>query len=200
MSNPAESGDPQHPGRATAAVVRRALWVCAAAFGFCFAMIPLYRIYCEITGANGKTGRIAEASAGAVDLSRSVTIQFVSSVNSSLDWGFQPLHRSIVVHPGAVTEARFVARNNGLTTVVGKAVPSVAPNDASLYFNKTECFCFTEQQLNPGQSMELPVRFVVDPALPADIHMLTLSYTFFADEIATRKLALVAPSPDNRGS
>lgn len=181
-------------------MVKRALWACTGAFAFCFAMIPLYRIYCEITGANGKTGRIAMAAAGEIDASREVTVQFVSQVNSSLDWEFRPLKEAVRVHPGAVQEALFVVRNNGLTPVVGKAVPSVAPNDASLYFNKTECFCFTEQLLAPGQSMELPVRFVVDPALPGEITLLTLSYTFYADDIATRRLALVPASPDNRGT
>lgn len=184
----------------TARVVRRAVWACAGAFAFCFAMIPLYRIYCEITGANGKTGRIAAASAGEVDLSRKVTVQFVSSVNSSLDWEFRPVAEAVSVHPGSVQEATFVVRNNGPVPVVGKAVPSVAPNEASLYFNKTECFCFTEQLLAPGQTMELPMRFVVDPALPTEIGLLTLSYTFYADDIATRRLAQQPASPDNRGT
>lgn len=180
--------------------VRKALWACLGTFSFCFAMIPLYQIYCEITGANGKTGQIAAARAGAVDTSRSVEVQFDGAVHSGLSWAFQPLQRSMKVHPGAIIEAKFVARNFGPVAVVGKAVPSVAPGEASLYFNKTECFCFTQQKLDPGQTMELPVRFVVDPAMPGSVHRLTLSYTFFADDIATAQLAAQTDLPVHPGS
>ena len=93
------------------------------------------------------------------------------------------------VHPGALTEAWFNASNASGRAIVGNAVPSVAPNTASIYFNKTECFCFTEQVLKAGESRRMPVRFVVDPKLPADIPALTLSYTFYNNELATKKLA-----------
>jgi cytochrome c oxidase assembly protein subunit 11 len=184
----------------TRQTVKRAVIACSGAFAFCFAMIPLYQIYCEITGANGKTGQIAAAAAGQVDTSRLIKVQFDGAVHSGLTWAFQPLQRTLSVHPGQVIEARFVARNYGAVSVVGKAVPSVAPGEASLYFNKTECFCFTQQRLDPGQSMELPVRFVVDPAIPTNVHVLTLSYTFFSDDVATAALAQHSVSPDNAGS
>lgn len=195
------SGEPALDRQAQARqTVKRALLASVGAFAFCFAMIPLYQIYCEITGANGKTGQVAAAAAGEVDTSRTVKVQFDGAVHSGLTWAFQPLQRTMEVHPGQVVEARFVARNYGALPVVGKAVPSVAPNEASLYFNKTECFCFTQQKLEPGESMELPVRFVVDPAMPGSVHVLTLSYTFFNDDVATAELAQQGVSPDNPGT
>jgi len=93
------------------------------------------------------------------------------------------------VHPGVLNEAWFDATNAAPGAIVGNAVPSIAPNKASLYFNKTECFCFTEQTLNAGESRRMPVKFVVDPKLPADIGTLTLSYTFYNNELATKRLA-----------
>jgi cytochrome c oxidase assembly protein subunit 11 len=180
-------------------VVRRILMVCAGSFLFCFALIPIYSIYCEITGVNGKTGALASGSAGAVaiDTSRTVKVQFDAAVNSGLPWSFRPKVASIDVHPGQTTEVLFEATNLGDNDLVGQAVPSVAPNRASIYFNKTECFCFTEQTLAAGQTRDMPVRFVVDPALPKSVSTLTLSYVFYLNDIATGRLAQHAPLPDN---
>lgn len=170
------------------ALVRRILWVCAGSFAFCFALIPLYSIYCEITGINGKTGRV-QAPVAAVDTSRTIEVQFDAAVNAGLPWTFRPKVASMRVHPGQVVEAQFLAANDGDADLVGQAVPSVAPNRASIYFNKTECFCFTEQLLKAGERREMPLRFVIDPGLPADVRVLTLSYTFYLNDIATDRLA-----------
>ncbi len=169
-------------------IVKKTLITCAAAFGFCFAMIPLYSIYCEITGANGKTGRLNPAVIAAVDTSRSVQIEFLTAVNSGLSWHFKPELSKIDVHPGELMTAYFVATNDTNEAIVGNAVPSVAPNEASIYFNKTECFCFTEQMLKPGESRRMPVRFIVDSAMPKNITVLTLAYTFYRNETATQAL------------
>src|SRR5690606_11708741 len=115
-------------------------------------------------------------------------------VNSRLPWAFAPEVSRIEVHPGALTEVWFDATNTSAEAIVGNAVPSVAPSAASLYFNKTECFCFTEQKLDGGESRRMPVRFVVDPRLPDHVKTLTLSYTFYENEIATRRLAAPAAS------
>jgi cytochrome c oxidase assembly protein subunit 11 len=183
------------------AVVRRILWVCAASFVFCFALIPIYSIYCEITGINGKTASAGNGSGAAgamsVDSSRTVTVQFDAAVKSGLPWAFKPKVSSIDVHPGQVTEVLFEATNLGATDIVGQAVPSVAPNRASIYFNKTECFCFTEQTLEAGQTRDMPVRFVVDPALPKNVSTMTLSYVFYLNDIATGRLAQHATVSDN---
>jgi cytochrome c oxidase assembly protein subunit 11 len=156
----------------------------AAMFGFGFAMVPLYNVFCEITGLNGKTGRIeAEAALSqAVDMEREVTVEFVVSVNSDLPWEIKPMVRKIKVHPGAVTEVKYAARNITGNTVIGQAVPSLVPGVASKYFNKTECFCFTQQALAAGEYKEMPVRFVVDPGLPKNVNSVALSYTFYRME------------------
>lgn len=181
--NPTHLAAPDHRK-----IVKKTLIMCASAFGFCFAMIPLYSIYCEITGANGKTGRINPTAIAAVDRTRSVQIEFLSAVNSGLSWQFKPELSKLDVHPGELATAYFVATNDTNEAIVGNAVPSVAPNKASIYFNKIECFCFTEQMLKPGESRRMPVRFIVDSAMPKDITVLTLAYTFYRNENATQSL------------
>lgn len=180
-------------------VIRKILWVCAGSFLFCFALIPIYSIYCEITGINGKTGsaRASANAGGVVDTTRTVTVQFDTSVKAGLPWAFRAKQASIEVHPGQVTEVLFEASNLSASDLVGQAVPSVAPNRASIYFNKTECFCFTEQTLAAGETRDMPVRFVVDPALPANVSVMTLSYTFYLNDIATGRLAQHAVVPNN---
>ena len=173
-------------------VLKAALIVCACAFLFGFAMVPIYRIACEhvfgIKLAQGAASK--EKTSGFIeDDTRTIRVQFVAGVNSKLPWAFQAERTSIDVHPGKLTEAWFDATNRAEETIVGNAVPSVAPSTASLYFNKTECFCFTEQVLKAGESRRMPVRFVVDPKLPKDITELTLSYTFYENNVATQRVA-----------
>ena len=180
-------------------VIRKVLMVCAGSFLFCFALIPIYSIYCEITGINGKTGNAGgtSAAAGVVDTTRTITVQFDTSVKAGLPWSFRAKQASIEVHPGQITEVLFEASNMSANDLVGQAVPSVAPNRASIYFNKTECFCFTEQTLAAGETRDMPVRFVVDPALPANVSVMTLSYTFYLNDIATGRLAQHAVVTNN---
>jgi cytochrome c oxidase assembly protein subunit 11 len=173
-------------------VLKAALIVCACAFLFGFAMVPIYRIACEhVFGIKLAQGAASEAKVSAYteDTSRTVRVQFVASVNSKLPWAFQSEAPSVEVHPGKLTEAWFDATNHSKEAIVGNAVPSIAPNTASLYFNKTECFCFTEQLLKPGESRRMPVRFVVDPKLPKEVTELTLSYTFYENTVATQRVA-----------
>jgi cytochrome c oxidase assembly protein subunit 11 len=182
---------------------KRAALVCVCMFLFGFACVPIYRIACN----HGYLGpRVQNAPDGTValgdlkvDESRWVTVQFIGNVNSKLAWQFAPENFSVKVHPGQLTEAWFDATNHADNSIVGNAVPSIAPNQASLYFTKTECFCFTEQTLKSGESRRMPVKFIVDPKMPADIETLTLSYTFFNNELATKKLAAeeahVSPKP-----
>jgi len=173
-------------------VLRRALWTCLAAFSFAFALVPMYRIACEqIFGIKLDGTPVAEASLAAdrIDTSREVVIEFDTTVNSKLPWSFRAERATLRVHPGQLTEALFFARNDSDAPIVGQAVPSVAPSSASIYFNKTECFCFTEQLLAGGEERAMPVRFVVDPDLPAKVTTLTLSYTFYNNDHATARLA-----------
>ncbi len=154
--------------------------VVVAMFGFGYLLVPLYDVLCDITGFNGKTG-VVEASqlSEPVDSSRLVTVQFMGTVNSRLPWAFTPTQGEMRVHPGQVYEASFETRNLSGTAVTGQAVPSVAPLQAAVYFNKTECFCFTQQVLQPGETKTMPLRFVVDRDLPPGVTEVTLSYTFF---------------------
>jgi len=165
-------------------VVRRLLIAAVAMFGFGFALVPLYDVFCDITGINGKTGRIAAEAALSqrVDKGRTVTVEFLSSVHSDLAWDFKPVVRRVKVHPGEVTEVNYFARNKTGEMVSGQAVPSLAPGVAAKYFNKTECFCFTRQTLGPNEEKLMPLRFVVDPELPEDVGTVSLSYTFFHAE------------------
>lgn len=154
--------------------------VVLAMFGFGFALVPLYDVFCEITGLNGKTG-VVEASSldEVVDETRLVTVEFTGSVNSRLPWAFAPIRQKMKVHPGKIYDASFIARNLGPVAKVGQAVPSVSPATASRYFDKIECFCFSAQRFESGEERELPLRFVVDTELPEEIKTVTLSYTFF---------------------
>jgi cytochrome c oxidase assembly protein subunit 11 len=172
--------------------LRRALITCGAMFLFGFACVPLYRIACvHVLGikVDGQAADTAKVALLKVDASRWVTVQFVGSVNSALKWQFAPEQVSMRVHPGELNSAWFDATNVAPNAIVGNAVPSIAPKTASTFFNKTECFCFTEQTLQAGESRRMPVKFIVDPQLPRDVDVLTLSYTFYNNELATKKLA-----------
>lgn len=152
-----------------------------AMFGFGYLMVPIYDVFCDITGINGKTGEISQeqARAGMIDMDRLITVEFDTNVNSKLPWAFKAQKYKMKVRPGEIAEAVFTVINQSDRDIVGQAIPSVAPAQASLFFNKTECFCFTQQTLAAGEQKEMVVRFVVDAKLPKKIKTLTLSYTFF---------------------
>lgn len=162
--------------------------VALAAFGFAFALVPLYRIACEkVFGVRLEKGP-AEVVRHDTSQERWVTVQFDGGVNSKLPWQFAPEQSSMRVQVGRQYEALYFARNTSERGIVGSAVPSVAPARASAYFNKTECFCFTAQTLAAGESRDMPVRFIVDPSLPAGVKTITLSYTFYKNDAQTAAL------------
>jgi cytochrome c oxidase assembly protein subunit 11 len=164
----------------TGRLVAKLLLTVVGMFGFGFALVPMYDVFCEWTGLNGKTGgRVAYSTTQLIDAERVVTVQFTASNNAAMAWEFRPLQHQVQVHPGELTEIRYYARNPGAERSVGQAVPSVAPLRAADFLRKTECFCFTQQVLEAGEGLEMPVLFYVDPALPADVSKLTLSYTLF---------------------
>lgn len=150
-------------------------------FAFGFALVPLYDVICDITGLNGKTGGRYEyqAEAVGVDESREVTVQFSASNNAGMAWEFKPMQNQVTVHPGELTEVKFYARNPTGKRMIAQAIPSVAPSRSADYLRKTECFCFTQQVLEAGEEVEMPLLFFVDQAIPGDIHKFTLSYTLF---------------------
>lgn len=153
-------------------------------FGFGYLMVPIYDIFCDITGLNGKTGAISsvQASQMEVDTSREIKIQFTSSINKQGNWEFRPLEPTMTVNPGKPYTTKFIAINKRNEAVVSQSVPSVTPNKAAAHFDKTECFCFTEQKFEALEEREMPVTFVVGRAVPQDVDTITLSYTLFTKE------------------
>lgn len=150
-------------------------------FGFGFALVPLYNILCQLTNQNGKDADLLAVSAvqEQPDLSREVTVQFMTTVNGGRDWAFRPEQASIKVHPGQLYTVNFTARNPGDVALVGQAVPSVTPWNAARYLKKTECFCFRQQPFKAGEEKLMPVRFMLERSLPSEVDTVTLSYTFF---------------------
>jgi cytochrome c oxidase assembly protein subunit 11 len=150
-------------------------------FGFGFALVPLYGAICQLTGLNGKnTGMLAAADVQEQsDPNRTVKVQFLTTVNGGRVWSFSADQPMIEVHPGQLYTVYFEAKNQQDQDVVGQAVPSVAPWNAARHLHKTECFCFNQQPFKANEAKRMPVRFMLDPALPADVDTVTLSYTFF---------------------
>ncbi|MDH5824564.1 cytochrome c oxidase assembly protein [Luteimonas sp. RD2P54] len=166
--------------------------ISVAAFAFTFSLVPVYRIACEkVFGIRLDGSAAAAEPAGAAQPvpGRVVTVEFDASVNSKLPWSFRPNQARMQVRVGEIHEATYYAHNDGGRAIVGSATPSVAPARASGYFQKTECFCFTAQTLEAGETRDMPVRFIIDPALPPDVSTVTLSYTFFKNDVATERLA-----------
>ena len=176
--------------RNTAGIVKL-VGIVLAAFALTFSLVPLYRVACEkvfgIRLDNAPSAPIADAAASEKP-ARMVTVIFDGDANSKLPWAFHPEQASMQVRVGEQYGTQYFARNDGGRAIVGSAAPSVAPARASKYFNKTECFCFTAQTLAAGESRDMPVRFIVDPALPDDINTITLSYTFYKNDALTAQL------------
>jgi cytochrome c oxidase assembly protein subunit 11 len=167
----------------------RLIGVVVAVFILTFSLVPLYRLACEKVFGIRLDNRPAQSQlSGAPASARLVTVEFDGGVNSKLPWAFHPQVQRMQVTPGKLYDAQFFARNEGKRAIVGSAVPSVAPARASQYFVKTECFCFTAQTLDAGESRDMPVRFMLDPDLPADVSTVTLSYTFFKNDALTARL------------
>lgn len=166
-------------------------------FGY-FVLVPLYDYLCEITGLNGKTGRLDTAQGNTTmaysvaDVfggdNRWVTVQFTSSMGKGLPWEFKPLVSKMRVRLGEQNIAYYTAHNNSSETITGQAVPGVVPGRAARYFKKVECFCFTKQVLKPGETKKMPIRFVVQKGLDKRVEFVVLSYTFFnTDKASTKK-------------
>ncbi len=154
--------------------------IALAMFGFGFALVPLYDVFCDLTGLNGKTAATAAtAEAARVDTSREIIIEFIARPNQQMPWLFKPEVTRMTVHPGEIHIMNYIAQNPTSRMIVGQAVPSVSPGQAALYFHKIECFCFTQQQLAGGKDMLMPLQFYVDPALPKQFSTITLSYTLY---------------------
>lgn len=151
-------------------------------FAFAFALVPLYGLLCDALGINGATNKTAYeyvAASQVIDKNRLIKIEFIANNHENMPWDFSPEKFSIRVHPGELHKAIFFAQNGTDRAMIGQAVPNVTPAQAAQYFQKTECFCFEQQKLEAGESLDMPLRFVVDPDLPASVHTISLSYTLF---------------------
>jgi len=169
--------------RSNRSLVTRLLLVSASMFVFgVFAMPPLYAKFCEVTGIGQAAIRIAEEPVATGPAGRKVRLLFDANTQSALLWNFKPVERSLIVNVGEASEARYEVTNLLDQPSSGRAVYNVTPPEAARYFVKTECFCFSNQQLQAGEHREMPVRFYVEPGLPPDITEMTLSYTFFENQ------------------
>ena len=167
--------------RLNLAMLGKLVIVTALMFGFGYALIPLYKKICEITGVNELTqtdsGAVAFAKSTQVDLSRIVTVEFDG--NARGPWRFKPVVSAMRVHPGELATVTYEIANQQNRTMQAQAIPSYIPTAATQYFRKLECFCFKQQTLSPHEAKQFPVVFVIDPKLPKNVTTITLSYTFF---------------------
>jgi cytochrome c oxidase assembly protein subunit 11 len=164
-------------------------------FGFGFALVPLYGLFCQLTGTQSlsqrdEIGRVAVSVDERIDQDRWVTVKFDTTVHPDLPWEFKALTQQLRVHPGATYDVNFSARNRSSERVTGQAIPNIAPWQATPYFTKIDCFCFNRQTLDGEQQADMPLRFSVATELPEEIRSLTLSYSF---------MRLKRDKSDNRG-
>ena len=166
--------------------LRKLSIVAVAMFGFGFALVPFYKQICEATGINNviKADLVSNTQ---VDAARLVTVEFDSNLNRQMPWTFRPLQTSMRVHPGELITVMYEIRNTANHAVTGQAVPSFGPQVAARYFKKLECFCFTQQTLQPGETRQMPVVFVIEQGLPEEVGTITLSYSFFEIEGAAKR-------------
>jgi len=170
--------------RANRSMSWKLLAIAAGSFGFGFALVPLYSVLCSVTGYGDRTKLLQKVSAiEHPQTDRTVTVEFLASVASNGTFEFRPEVRTIQVHPGQLYTAQFFARNLSGRDTLAQAVPDIAPSEVAAYFHKTECFCFSPQHFALNEGRDMPVRFIIDPALPGHIDLITLAYTFY-DESA----------------
>lgn len=188
-----DNGRPSHRK-----LVRKLILLAIGMFGFGFAMWPLYGVFCDLTGLGGRGVKVMESSGVLEKSDRQVKIRFDATVNSGLPWVFQAQQKSATVTLGEMSEAMYLAMNPNDNAIAGQAIYNVTPPEASLYFVKTECFCFTRQVLQGNESKEMPVYYFIQPDLPEHIKEITLSYTFYrnenADAVALSSGAKVLPA------
>ncbi len=165
------------------------LGIAAGAFGFGFALVPLYNVLCGVTGYGDQSRLLQKVRAiEHPDPSRTITVEFLTSEASAGSWNFRPVVRTVEVHPGRLYSAEFLARNLTGRDTTAQAVPNIAPSMAAAYFHKTECFCFSPQHFRLNEERTLPVRFIIDPAIPKYVDRITLAYTFYdaASRVASK--------------
>jgi cytochrome c oxidase assembly protein subunit 11 len=167
-----------HENRST---LRKLLVVSCVMFGFGFAMVPFYKKFCELTGINN-VARADVVANTQVDTARWLTMEFDANVRSDLPWTFKPVEKSVRFHPGELVQVSFEVHNTSDRAITGQAIPSWGPQVAGRHLKKLDCFCFTQQTLQPGEMRRMPVVFVIEKTMPEDVNYVTMSYTFFQVE------------------
>ncbi|MNE60651.1 Cytochrome c oxidase assembly protein CtaG [compost metagenome] len=161
-------------------LLRKLALIILAMFGFAFALVPLYDVFCRITGLNGKTaGQPATAERAVVDDKRTIQIEFLAHADTQMPWQFTQETLRLSVRPGEMKQVNYRVFNPTDHSMIGQAVPSVSPGPAAAYLKKVECFCFNRQELKAGESKLMPLKFYIDPDLPDDINTITLSYSLY---------------------
>ena len=198
MTGAAKNGNEKFRTRSNLLVAGACLGTFAAMVGMSYAAVPLYQMFCQVTGYGGTTQRVDRYSDKVLD--RKVTVAFDANVASNLPWDFKPVQRRVTMPVGETTQISYTVRNPSSRTTRGRATFNVTPEMAGAYFNKVECFCFTDTELKPGETLDMPVVFYVDPAIDEvpelkNMTTITLSYTFFAidEEPAAANAAAVSP-------
>ncbi len=177
--------DDKRKSRSNGAIGVACLVFVAGMVGMSYAAVPLYRLFCQVTGYNGTTQRVEQASSVILDETMKVT--FDANVSSGLGWDFKPVQKSVELKIGETVQISYQATNKSSTPSTGQAIFNVTPMEAAAYFNKIQCFCFTETELKPGETLDMPVVFFVDPEITKavetkNIKTITLSYTFYPHE------------------
>jgi len=161
-------------------LLRNLLLTIVGMAGFAFILVPLYNVFCDVTGLNGKLDlSVSAATPRGIDFSRTVTVEFIVNHNSNMPWNFKAKHQTLVIHPGELATTAYYAHNPTNKTMLAQAIPSISPSKVSKYFKKVECFCFSSQKLGPRESAYLGLRFYLDPDFPKDVQRVTLAYTIF---------------------
>jgi cytochrome c oxidase assembly protein subunit 11 len=177
MAHPSKDS---HTQRLNASTLGKLVVVAVLMFGFGYGLVPVYRQICELTGINLLTPKdptVEPVTNTQVDMSRTITVEF--DANAQGPWRFRPTVASMQVHPGEMAQVIYEVVNTQARSIDAQAIPSYAPQQASAYFKKVECFCFKQQTLKANEAKQMPVMFYVDKALPRDVKTITLSYTFF---------------------
>lgn len=177
----------------TNSLIVKLLLAVVGMFCFGFALVPLYNVFCQVTGINGKPSSTAyQAEEVKVDTSRTITVQFAAANNAGMQWKFEPNQVKVTLHPGESKNVSYFAKNPADHAITAQAIPSIAPGRAAAYVHKTQCFCFSQQTLAAGESRDMPIRFFIDQDVPKDVHTITLTYTIFdVTDKAEKKVASV---------
>ena len=182
MNEPANNANQRGSDQSIGKTVAKLAAAVVGMFAFAFALVPLYDLLCDLTGLNGRTNDTAyeyDAAMVQADTSRLIKVNFVTNTNQGMPWKFWSEKGGMRVHPGDPKTVNFYVKNTTDKVMVGQAIPSVVPGRAAAFFHKTECFCFEQQVLAPGEEMEMPMRFLVGPEVPKNVESISLSYALF---------------------